>query len=77
MPDFPPFVIVFEPLPCDIPAAVRVRALLKRALRDWKLRCRVIRPATADELTAGASHDEPKPAAPAESSPVCEVRPTG
>jgi hypothetical protein len=33
------WVLEFVPLPSEIPAEVRVRALLKRALRDWKLKC--------------------------------------
>lgn len=38
-------LIVLRPLPSDVPVRVRVRALLKRALRDWQLRCVEVRPA--------------------------------
>jgi hypothetical protein len=31
--------LVFEPLPCEAPAAVRIRHLLKYALRSQRLKC--------------------------------------
>lgn len=34
-----PWVIVLSPEPSEVPEAVRIRHLLKRALRDWGLRC--------------------------------------
>lgn len=37
------WILEFKTLPSDIPAAIRVRALLKRALRDWKLKCVAVR----------------------------------
>lgn len=33
------WVLVLQPLPSSVPVGVRVRMLLKRALRDWKLKC--------------------------------------
>jgi hypothetical protein len=33
--------VTFRGLRSDVPFAVRLRHLLKRALRDWQLRCRV------------------------------------
>jgi hypothetical protein len=38
-PDPDEWVIVLRALPSVVPAAIRVRHLLKRALRDWNLRC--------------------------------------
>jgi hypothetical protein len=31
--------LVFEPLPCEAPPAVRIRRLLKYALRSQRLKC--------------------------------------
>jgi hypothetical protein len=32
-------ILKFKPLPDGVPIGVRVRHLLKRALRDWRLKC--------------------------------------
>ena len=42
--DLTPLRLTFRPLPSDIPASVRFRHLLKRALRDYKLRCTSVEP---------------------------------
>jgi len=47
-----PVVIVLTPLSDDVPARVRVRRLLKLALRGFNLRCRVVRYPTLPELLA-------------------------
>jgi hypothetical protein len=56
---FGPVLIVFDPQPHPIPAAVRVRHLLKRALRDWALKARVIRDPTPEEIALAAAAPEP------------------
>lgn len=33
------WIFVFQALPSETPAPIRIRHLLKRALRDWGLKC--------------------------------------
>jgi hypothetical protein len=49
------YVLVLVPLPDSVPAAVRVRRLLKAALRGYRLKCVLIRDPKAEELAATAA----------------------
>lgn len=44
-----PLRIVLQPLPHTVPASCRLRQFLKRALRDWGLRCLSIEPLPPSE----------------------------
>lgn len=46
------WIIELRPLASDIPAGVRLRHFLKRALRDWGLRCESVGRATESEQMA-------------------------
>ena len=48
MTDRPKYSLVVEALPSDVPAVVRLRRLLKYALRSCRLRCRRIEPRDAE-----------------------------
>jgi hypothetical protein len=52
------FSVDFEVLPSGVPAPARLKALLKRALRDWKFRCLAVR--DAPELPAIPERKEHK-----------------
>lgn len=51
MKDEQAIVLYLVPMPSDVPVARRLRALLKRALRDWGLKCTHV------------GHREPQPVA--------------
>ncbi|HEY2910976.1 MAG TPA: hypothetical protein VGI99_12060 [Gemmataceae bacterium] len=45
------WVVILRELPSEVPGEVRLRHFLKRALRDWGLRCESVQSATlAEEL---------------------------
>jgi hypothetical protein len=52
------FTLTVEALPDDVPAAVRLRSLLKRALRSFRLRCVSVAPAAKTSATATAQDPE-------------------
>ena len=56
MPDPDLIVLVLKPLPDDVPVAVRVRALLKTALRRDRLRCVSLAQPPAATDSAGYHH---------------------
>jgi len=53
-PDPDLWLILIRPMPSNLPAAVRVRQLLKRALRDWGLKCIEVRTPTPAEAIVAA-----------------------
>jgi hypothetical protein len=55
--DRPRFALVLQDQGGDAPAAARLKALLKRALRSFNLRC-----TDARELPAGGGEQGPQPA---------------
>jgi hypothetical protein len=58
------YVLVLEPLDDDVPVAVRVRHVLKRELRDYRLRCVSIElAASAPPETAANPPRPPDPSA--------------
>jgi hypothetical protein len=50
----PQFTLVISALPSRVPVDQRLRAFLKRALRDWNLRCESITPSEPTETTTEA-----------------------
>lgn len=60
------WVLVFRPLPSDVPVPVRIRRLLKIAGRQLALRCVLVRDPTPDELAhTGGDNDRIDAALPA------------
>ncbi len=55
----PQLILILEPLPCSIPVRIRLRQLLKTALRRDRLRCVRIDGDGLDDGPAG-EQQEPK-----------------
>lgn len=53
------WIIHLKPIGDGPPGAVRVRHLLKRALRDWGLKCVLVRNPTPADVPTPAPTEEP------------------